>query len=356
MCNACKNSDSKSHQIDWNERELEFKKLVENTKMKSTGYDCLIPVSGGKDSTWQVVKCLEAGLKPLCFTWRPPSRTQIGQENLNNLISLGVDHIDYSISPETEKKFLLKSLKKYGAVAIPMHMAIFNIAPSLALKFNIPLIVWGENSAFEYGSEDDSNSGFFMDESWYNKFGVTHGTTSKDWIDEELTEKELIAYQKPDYNLMKEKGVRAVFLGYYFHWDPKETAKVAIENGFKTEEDPRVGLYNFADIDDYFISVHHFPKWYKFGFSRIFDNLSLEIRNGRITRDEAIEILKSNGPEIPSDDIKKYCNFVGITEFDFFKILEKFRNQTIWKNENGIWKINGFLIESWDWKKLSYAN
>ena len=356
VCNACNNSHSKSYVIDWKEREVEFKKLIENVKQKSKGYDCLIPVSGGKDSTWQVVKCLEAGLKPLCFTWRPPGRTKIGQDNLDNLISLGVDHIDYSISPETERKFLLKSLRRYGIAALPMHMAIFNIAPSLALKFNIPLIVWGENSAFEYGSEDDANNGFLMDESWFKKFGVTHGTTSEDWIDEELTSEDLTPYKKPDYQLMKDNDIRAVFLGYYFKWDPQETARIAIEHGFKTGEEVRVGLYNFADIDDYFISVHHFPKWHKFGFSRIFDNLSLEIRNGRISREEAIEILKSNGPEIPKDDINKYCSFVGITVKEFFEILEKFRNNSIWSKESDEWKIDNFLIKNWDWKKLYYED
>ena len=171
ICNACKNSFLKVDKINWEDREKLFRKLVSKIQYKSTGYDCLIPVSGGKDSTWQVLKCLEYGLKPLCFTWRPPSRTKLGQINLDNLISLGVDHIDYSISPNVEKKFLLESLKRYGAVAIPMHMAIFNIAPTLALNFNIPLIIWGENSAFEYGSEDEIHSGFTMDEAWIKTYG-----------------------------------------------------------------------------------------------------------------------------------------------------------------------------------------
>ena len=100
-CNACKNSILKNDNINWKNREQAFNKLVKKIKAKNYGYDCLIPVSGGKDSTWQVIKCLEYGLKPLCFTWKPPSRTKLGQTNLNNLISLGVDHIDYSISPKT---------------------------------------------------------------------------------------------------------------------------------------------------------------------------------------------------------------------------------------------------------------
>ena len=356
ICNACKNSFQKNDSINWIERELSFKKVVENAKLKSTGYDCLIPVSGGKDSTWQVIKCLEYGLKPLCFSWRPPSRTKLGQENLDNLIKLGVDHIDYSINPNTEKKFLLRSLKNYGAVAIPMHMAIFNIAPTLAMRFNIPLIIWGENSAFEYGSEEEAHNGFTMDEAWFKTFGVTHGTSSKDWIDKELTEKDLIPYNSPNYKEIDEKGMRAIFLGYYFKWDPEMTAHIAKKNGFNFGKEAKVGLYDYADLDDDFISVHHFPKWHKFGFSRIFDNLSLEIRNGRLTRDEAIKILKDKGPEIPLEDIRKYCSFVEISIQEFFKILEKFRNKDIWTNENETWKINNYIIENWNWKKITNEN
>jgi N-acetyl sugar amidotransferase len=356
ICNACKNSVKKDDDIDWLLREESFQKVVENAKRKGSGYDCLIPVSGGKDSTWQVIKCLGYGLNPLCFTWRPPGRTVLGQENLDNLIELGVDHIDYSINPEVERKFSLRTLKERGSVAIPMHMAIFNIAPNLALKFNIPLIIWGENSAFEYGSEEESHQGIVLNEAWYKKFGVTHGTTSKDWENQELTEIKLTPYKSPDYVEIEARDIRAVFLGYYFKWDPEMTAKVARENGFKYANSAKVGLYEYADLDDDFISVHHFAKWHKFGFSRIFDNLSLEIRNGRLTREQAIAVLKKNGPEIPSEDIKTYCKFAKIEEKAFFQMLDKFRDKNIWTLDSGVWKIENFLIEDWDWKKLMYES
>ena len=103
VCSACYNFNSRS-QIDWEKRENQFDLVVSLAKKKSKGYDCLIPVSGGKDSTWQTVKCLEKGLNPLCVTWKTPARTEVGQKNLDNLISLGVDHIDYQINPKVEKK------------------------------------------------------------------------------------------------------------------------------------------------------------------------------------------------------------------------------------------------------------
>ena len=112
ICSACNNYVTRTS-INWSEREKLFGEVVNEAKAKSKGYDCLIPVSGGKDSTWQVIKCLEYGLTPLCVTWKPIGRTKIGQQNLNNLIRLGVDHIDYSINPKVEKRFMLSALKKF---------------------------------------------------------------------------------------------------------------------------------------------------------------------------------------------------------------------------------------------------
>lgn len=353
ICKACKNHNTKTREIDWTARELLFKKVVDNAKSRSSGYDCLIPVSGGKDSTWQVVKCLEYGLTPLAFTWKTPARTPLGQENLDNLIALGVDHIDYQVNPKVEKKFMLESLKKYGSSAVPMHMAIFNISLQIAVNFSIPLVVWGENSAFEYGSNDDElTTGFKLDKKWLDKFGVTHGTTAADWISENLSRKELTPYFGPTQEQLEEKQINAVFLGYYFPWDVQTSLKVALQHGFKVrEQGARTGFYNYADIDDDFISIHHYLKWYKFGMTRTFDNLSIEIRNGRMTRQQAIKILKERGSERPQQDIEKFCTFTGISEEEFNHIIEKFRNTQIWQQQDGIWKINDFFLEDWNWNE-----
>ena len=350
VCSACLNFDSRS-EIDWGQREKEFDSVVSLAKKQSKGYDCLIPVSGGKDSTWQTVKCLEKGLNPLCVTWKTPGRTEVGCENLENLISLGVDHIDYQISPNVEKKFMLHAFEKYGSTAIPMHMALFNIPLNIALKFEIPLVIWGENSAFEYGGTGEEKTGFRLNSSWLKKYGVTHGTTAEDWISDTLSKKELTAYYGPDPDALERSGTLAVFLGYYFAWDVEMTHQVAKQHGFSSSYDgsKKTGIYDFADIDDDFISIHHFLKWYKFGFTRSFDNLSLEIRNGRISRDQAIQTLNEIGDDAPKEDIRKFCDFVGITEDRFYSICENFRNHDIWSNESGVWKINDFLISNWNW-------
>jgi len=349
ICNACRSHESRPR-IDWVEREAAFRRLVEQTRAKSRGYHCVVPVSGGKDSTWQTVKCLEYGLKPLGVTWRPPGRTAIGQKNLDNLVALGVDHIDYSISPKVEARFMVKAFERFGSTAIPMHLALFNIPLTVAARFQVPLVVWGENSAVEYGSADPAHEGHALDRRWLATYGVTHGTTAADWAGEGLSAADLTAYSGPDPDSLEALGVRAVFLGHYFRWDPAETYAVAKAHGFR--ENPggaRTGLYDFADIDDDFISIHHWMKWYKFGFTRLFDNLSLEIRNGRLSREQAIDMVRRSGDQTPRADIAKFCAFADLPEARFFEITERFRNPDVWKRSAGRWVIPDFLISDWSW-------
>ena len=349
VCNACTAHLGK-REINWFGRKEAFQKVVERAKSRSQGYDCLVPVSGGKDSTWQVLKCREYGLNPLAVTWKTPARTQIGAKNLANLVNLGVDHIDYQVAPNVERKFLYQSLVRYGTTGIPMHMAMFNIPLKIAVRFNIPLVVWGENSAFEYGGTEDERMGFKLDAHWLEKYGVMHGTTAYDWISDELTREELTPYFGPTEDELEAKEVLAVFLGYYFEWDPETIFKVASDHGFQARAvGPKTGYYNYADIDDDFISIHHYLKWHKFGITRSFDNLSLEIRNGRIRRDEAIQIIRDRGDETPYDDIAKFCDFIGISTTYFFEMIEQFRNLNIWSQQNRKWIIKDFLIPDWRW-------
>jgi hypothetical protein len=230
-------------------------------------------------------------------------------------------------------------------------MALFNIPHKIAVEFDIPLIVWGENSAFEYGNAEEEHKGFKLDSRWLKTYGVTYGTTAHDWISDELSEKELTPYFGPTTEQLEKQGGLAVFLGYYFPWDSETSFRVAAQYGFEVrEEGPKTGYYNFADIDDDFISIHHYIKWYKFGFTRLFDNLSLEIRNHRMTRTEAIQIIRERGDQTPYEDIAKFCKFLAITEEHFFEVIERFRNLDIWVKRNGKWSIKDFLIPDWSWK------
>jgi hypothetical protein len=233
-----------------------------------------------------------------------------------------------------------------------MHMAIFSIPLKIALSFGIPLVVWGENSAFEYGDPSEERLGFRLDRSWLAKHGVTQGTTAEDWVGDVLSRSELTPYFGPDPEQLEKQAILAVFLGYYFAWDVETSRTVAEAHGFASDASgARTGIYDYADIDDDFISIHHYLKWYKFGFTRAFDNLSLEIRHGRLTRDEAIRELTRRGEQFPREDVEKFCAFVGITGERFLEIIEPFRNRAIWSRDGGVWRLRDFLIEDWDWSQ-----
>ncbi len=348
VCNACRNFETKQS-IDWSIREQEFQSVVRMAKAANAAYDCIVPVSGGKDSHWQIITCLERGLHPLALSWKPPARTEIGRQNLENLIRLGVDHVDISINPRVERDFMLAALRRCGSTAVPMHMAIFALPLRYALNFHIPLIVWGENSAVEYGHREESELGFKMDSSWVKRYGVTHGTTAADWISDKLSRTDLEPYFAPNEAELDARGVLAVFLGHYFRWDPEESFRVAALHGFQKGAFARTGTYAHTDIDDVFISIHHYLKWYKFGFTRSFDNLSLEIRNGRTTRKEAISSIREGGDPTPREDISALCDFLEIEESQFFEIIEGFRNTDIWKKERGTWKIPDFIVPDYEW-------
>src|SRR5262249_2285031 len=330
VCTACRNHGTKQA-IDWAARAAALDDIVTQSNANASSYDCVIPVSGGKDSTWQTIKCLELGPKPLGVTWRPPGRTAIGQRNLDNLTGLGVDHIDYTINPKVKRKFMLKGYERLGSTAIAMHLALFAIPLTIAARWRIPLVIWGENSAFEYGNADDAHTGFALDGAWLRTYGATHGTSAADWVDDELSAKDLTPYFWPSDEELSRAGVRALFLGCYVPWDPQETYRVARAHGFREAEAARIGYYAYADIDDDFISLHHWMKWYNFGSTRLFDNLSLEIRNGRMTRERAIAIVREVGDQTPRRDIASFCAYAGISEARFNAIAERFRNPAVWQ-------------------------
>ena len=344
LCTPC-NSFEYKKKINWTKRKFFFEKIVKNIKSKDNLYDCLIPVSGGKDSTWQVLKLLRYGLNPLTFTYKPPLRNKIGQQNLDNLKKLGVHHIDFTVNEIAEKKFLKKAFFKYGAVGIPMHMAMWSMSYNLAKVFSIPYIIWGENSAIEYGGSKKDLKLKKLDNNWIKKYGINFNTTAKDWYDKNLNKKDLAPFIKLNKSINLKKEPKSIFLGDYFKWDPLKTFKISKKYGFKQNKlTAKTGTFKFADIDDDLISIHHFLKIYKFGFSRNFDTLSLEIRNKRMSRAEAVKLIKKDGFKAPIGDIKKFCKLININKKTFFDTCEKFRNKKIWiKNKNKKWVLNNPL-------------
>ncbi|MEA3314525.1 MAG: N-acetyl sugar amidotransferase [Campylobacterota bacterium] len=352
ICGGCLGFKEKKEEIDWISRGKELDRILDTFRGKGD-YDCLIPVSGGKDSTWQVYSMLQKGMKPLAITIKCQYRTELGQRNLDNLINLGVDHIDFTVNPKIDSKFMLKTFEQNGNPSLIEHLIMWSTIIKTALKYGINLIVWAENSALEYGGSKNDRAKFRMDYDWIKKYGVTNGTVAEDWVDEELTLKDVTSYSLPEELELSKAGIENLFLGMYMEWEPEDIAKKSQTVGFEWAENPVLGLHPFVGVDCDFRVVHHFMKWYKFGLTKLWDNLAIEIRENRMTRDEVIDFLKTNVEPIPHKEIESFCKYLKISKDKFFEIAESHRNLDIWeKDKNNNWYIPVFKREFGFWKEF----
>lgn len=343
ICNACKsNSISKKSDINWSLRKSEF---IDLFTTRGDQWDCLIPVSGGKDSLWAVGKALELGLRPLCITWKTASRNILGRKNLDNLINMGVDHIDFTVNPKVERYFTKKCFLKTGIPLTPMHLAIYNLPIRIARDFRIPIILYGENSAVEYGGSSKFH-GSDLSPDWIRRFGVNAGTIAEDWIDDQLSYQDLTPYRQPK---LSQFVPRPVFLSYFFEWNVFITKQYAIERGLEVPSNAMSGKHAFSDIDEAFmVTIHHWLKWYKFGFTRRWDNLSLDIRAGLITRRQAIEELINSPENIPIEQIKLFSNYIDISVDQFWSICKSFRGSDSWYKDHDVWRLKNKIDSKFD--------
>jgi len=290
ICTACETA-SKKKQIDWVLRRKHLESIFDrHRRVRDYDYDCIVPVSGGKDSIYQVHMVKNVfNMNPLCITWRTLARTQRGEENLTALKKIGVDHIDFSPNPDGINKITVKAFEDYGDSSLIDHLAIYNVIPNFALRFNLPLVIWGENPYMEYGG-DETNSNLDQQSSKFvREHHIFKGKEAVNWISDYIARREINSYIPPDDTALEKIGYEPIYLGFYIPWDAKKNKEIAIKYGFKPRENgPIMGLYDYADLDCMNIVIHHYFKWLKFGFNRITDNASNEIRKGRLNRTEAI--------------------------------------------------------------------
>ena len=349
VCSGCKKNIFIPNKIDWDRRKILFDELIQNVIKQNKNKEAnlsLVPVSGGKDSTMQVVHAIESGLQPIAVTWKSPGRTDHGQKNLDNICELGVNHIDFKINPKVEKLLTYRCFERLGNPSIPMHLAIHSIPLFVAKMLKIPLILWAENPAFTIGTNQSNVDGPVKTKKWFRYFGGTMNTTSHDWIDDELNKNDLYMYSMAGKSI---KGIKEIFLGYFFEWNPYYIAEIAKKYGRKNLQNPLVGLHDFSeDDDDFIMPITEWLKWHKFGITRSWDNLSIDIRLNKLSRKDAIAKISTIGIEKPQLAIEKFCKYINITERKFEQICDSFRSD-IWVKESGRWKINDFLIDNWDW-------
>lgn len=348
ICAACVAAAEKKSDIDWEARRAELEELFSRFRTKDAStWDCIVPVSGGKDSTYQTHLLRKVyNMRPLAVTFRTDARTPLGEHNIQALREIGVDHLDVTPNPVGFNKFRRKAFFEVGDMSLPDHLASWAIVPQIALRFNIPLVVWGENPDMEYGGAADLRKVSKLNRVWFRHQHILKGRGVEDWTDAELPLEELKFCIYPDEQELDALGYTPIFLGYYEQWDAKRNAEVAEQYGFKARTGrPIMGLYDFADLDCEHIVLHHYIKWLKFGFNRVTDNACNEIRKGRLTREEAIKLVQEkDGIKPPKEYIHRFCKRIGITTDEFWEVCERFRNHDVWKKDaNGEWYIEGWI-------------
>jgi len=349
VCDACRSQITKDTEIDWKKREQEFIELVKENKTHPD-YDCVVGVSGGKDSTYQVIKILELGLNPLCIVFEPTIPTEIGIKNLNNLNSLGVDLIHIKRNPIVYKKLAKEAFARTGDNEWQNHLGIFTTVPKFAAKFNVPLIVWGESPQIEYGGPAASKKRNHLDRQWLEEFGGLLGNRITDMVGVDgLTKRDLSLYTYASDEEMNRVGVTGLFLGYYFKWDLREVLKKSKEHGFSVQERPVETTYeNFENLDCYSNHLHDYLKYVKYGFGRATDNACLDIRLGYITRAEGVRLVNKYDGIPPKLAINKYLEYTGFTKKNFDKIVDSYTNKRIFqRDESGsfVKDIDGSLVK-----------
>lgn len=358
VCSACVAAEDKHKGINWEQRKKDFYEIISHFKLPEgkTGYDCLIPVSGGKDSTYQAYYMKEVcGLNPLCVCFETTAVTELGQRNLDNLSDMGIDVIHFKKNHIAYKKMVVESFKRVGDEMWPNHIGIFTIPVMVAVKFGIPLIIWGENPQQEYGGPNlESVKNRILNRKWLEEFGGLLGNRIQDMIGVDgITEKELTPYFYPSDEDIERVGVTGIFLGHYFFWDARKQLEIVKKYGFAVKEDgPTEGTYtNYENIDEKLVSLHDYLKFVKYGFGRASDHACIDIRNKRITREEGLKLVKQYDGKYPHYGINEFVKYSGMTKEEVDSILDSFTNPVLFEqDENGNFKkdSDGNLVRNFE--------
>lgn len=338
VCNACR-SYEKRKEVDWDQRKSELLTLLGKYRRHDGNWDCIVPVSGGKDSTYQVIRMLQLGLNPLCVTSSTCDLSEIGRRNIENLQRLGVDHVAFSPNPLVRAKLNRIGLTEVGDISWPEHVGIFTIPVRAAVQYNVPLIVWGENSQNEYGGPAAATENNTLTRRWLEEFGGLLGLRVSDLSETYgIEQRHLLPYQYPSDEDLQRAGVTGLFLGHYLPWDGLSNALIAQANGFVTYDQPVEGsMVNYENLDNHQTGIHDYFKYLKFGFSRATDIACLHVRRGRMSRQDALEIVKARDGKFPwsylGKPLAEILEPLGMTNEEFIKICDRFTNKKIFKRD-----------------------
>ncbi|MDD5306760.1 MAG: N-acetyl sugar amidotransferase [Deltaproteobacteria bacterium] len=339
VCNACR-SYERRREVDWNQRREEFLKILDRYRSKDCSHwDCIVPVSGGKDSTYQVIRILQLGMNPLCVTATTCHLSDIGRRNIENLKQLGVDHIDFSPNPVIRRKLNRIGLMQVGDISWPEHVGIFTIPIRVAAQYNVPLLIWGENSQNEYGGPAADSENNVLTRRWLEEFGGLLGLRVSDLVGlEGIEKKHLVPYLYPSDEELQRTGVTGIFLGYYVPWDGYTNSLISQAHGFSTLTSTVEGsCVNYENLDNHQTGIHDYFKFLKFGFGRATDLACLHLRRGRLSRQEAIAIVNRHDGKFPwmylGKPLSEILAPLDIGLEEFIAICDKFTNRKLFMTD-----------------------
>lgn len=349
ICSGCKYHEDKNKiEINWEEREKIFEKIAEEARKESRKrgnlYDCILPVSGGKDSHFQAYILREKyGLNALMVTFNHAFNSPSGTRNLENLAAKsGFDLLRFTANLNSVKKISRYMLETVGDLTWHYHAGIATLPFKVAVEKNIPFIMWGEEGFGELTGIFSIND-IPEFKKWSRKEHSMRGYEPEDVVKKSngiIKSEDIYPYIYPSDIEIERVGVRGIFMGNFFYWNAKQQAELMMKTwDFAPVTYKRDRTFNlFAKIDDHANDVHDYLKFLKFGYGRTTDDASTEIRLRRMTREEGIELVKQYDSTEPTN-LNTYLDFMEMTKKEFYSMVEHLRDKNIWEKVNGEWKM-----------------
>ena len=350
VCSGCRVHEEKD-QIDWAEREKKLKSILDNYRSQSgRNYDCIIPVSGARDSHFivHVIKN-RYGLNPLLVTYNKQYNTGVGVRNLANLrMRFDRDIMTLTVNPETVKKITRSTLRRFGSMYWHCIAGQTVYPVQTAVKFKIPLIIWGAHQGID-------QVGMFshLDEvEMTRKYRKEHdlmGFEAEDLVDDfdNITDADVRPFRYPDNRELEQVGVRGIYLNNYIRWDSRTQHEAMIRDyGYETASQTRTfDRYNDVDCWNY-SDVHDYIKWLKHGYGKVVDHACREIRLRRMTREQGGYLMRQYQARKPRH-LELFLEWLGITQNAFYYIVDQHRNPNVWRrSEDWSWRFDVNVLDA----------
>lgn len=324
ICQACQSSEQKIH-INWTVREKQLRLILEEAKTRSgSNYDCIIPISGGKDSTFQLHVLVKIyGMKPLAVTFNHNWYSETGWYNLQNTLQeFNVDHMMFTPNRNLINRLAKRSLEDIGDTCWHCHAGVGAFPLHIATKFDIPLLVWGESIAESSGRASYQCPVHKFDRDYFTK--VSAKLKPEEMICNNLSEKDFYLFNTPSIDEIKKAGVFGIHLGDYIFWDDeRQTEFVRDTYGWKETE--MEGTYkSYKSVECIMPGMHDFTCYLKRGYGRATSHASVDVRAGLLTREEGFELAKKYDFERP-EALDYFLKITGMSETEFYEKMKKHR-------------------------------